>query len=464
MFSTLFKGQSIPEIEKLWQSEPFIYDTAPKQNLTRWEVFQTALLLSQFNFDTNETNPLSAIVLFQQRQHFLIACLAIALKKGQAILPPNLAENTLTNLQSEHANLWVFGDDPLPTLNNQQSIQSTQIDEIINQVKATPQPFNATQLADAILSCQDSEIWLYTSGSTGLPKKVVKTWFNMIQSANLAIERFDLMTPCFIVATVPNQHMFGLETTIFWPFFSKASLWHERPIFPEDVISALSENTQSPALLVSTPLHLNKLIAFDLDWPKHLSRLISATAPLPKALAVQIEQQLDIQAFEVYGSTETASIASKQTTASEMWQTYKTTEFQKLANGSYAVKTAGLTDFQPLNDQIELTEKINNQHFKLGKRDSDLIKIAGKRASLAELNLHLQSIEGISEGVFMQPDHSQRLSAFVASTLSSPQILKALRKSIDPVFLPRPIIFLSELPRNEVGKVLYNELQSQVTQ
>jgi len=460
MYSTLLQSQSSVNVKALWQSEPFIVGNMPNQNLTRWEVLQAAEQLSQHNLGLSNSTPLSATVLFQQRHHFLISCLAVALKKGHTILPPNLAQNTLSQLNKAQCNLWVFDDETPQGLKEQNQVQSRQIDYIIDQVKSQPLDFDEQDLESLFSSIKDSEIWLYTSGTTGAPKKIIKTWQNLIHSAQIAINRFQLMQPNYIVATVPNQHMFGLETAIFWPLFSQSSLWFERPLFPEDIRDALQANSNFPALLVSTPLHLNKLQAFDLKWPTHLTRVLSATAPLSKSLAEQVEKQMDVQVFEIYGSTETASIASKQTTVSDQWFCYQNVELQPQHNQNYAVKTPGLNQFELLNDQIEL---IDPRHFKLGKRNSDLIKIAGKRASLAELNHRLQSIEGLTEGVFIPSKTSERLIAFVVSDLSSPDIIKALRKSIDPVFLPRPIIFLKTLPRNEVGKVLYNELQSNLT-
>ena len=457
MQSTLFKNQSDSEIEALWFSEPFIYHDSPDQNLSRWEILQAALRLS---LDITSSQPLSAMILFQQRHVFLIACLAIALKNGRVILPPNTTENTLKNLHYELPNIWLFSDKVPTSFQHESQVSSQHIEAVITSIKKSPPLFDLKALTQFFAQIKSSEIWLYTSGSTGQPKKVVKTWQNMMDSANLAISRFDLMTPCFIVTTVPNQHMFGLETSIFWPFFSKASLWHERPMFPEDIIAALSLNTQQPALLVSTPLHIKKLIAFKLEWPNHLNRLLSATAPMPSTLAQKAEQQMKVQLFEVYGSTETASIASKQSTVSELWQPYQNVEFQKTSPKQYVVKTDGLDDFQPLHDQIEF---INHPQFKLGKRDNDLIKIAGKRISLAELNRSLCAIEGISDGVFIQPQHSERLAAFVVATRNSLEIQKALRKTIDPVFLPRPIIFLNTLPRSDVGKVLHNVLLKHLT-
>lgn len=455
MLSFLLNSQSPAELQRLWQSTPFIYRKTPNQNLTRWEVFLAAEQLSQTGFSTHSNAQHSALLLFEQRDHFLIGLLATAMRQGQAVLPPNLAEKTLEKLKSDMPNLSVLGDDLPKGLHNQPQISSKQINDIIQDVQKSGQPFDQQRFVETFEAIQNSEIWLYTSGTTGKPKKIIKTWQNMICSAALAIDRFQLMQPCYIVATVPNQHMFGLETALFWPFFSKASLWYGRPIFAEDIISALSNNPTQPALLVSTPLHLKKLLAFELKWPTHLSRLLSATAPLSQTLAEQLESEFKAKLFEVYGSTETASIASRQTTSTEVWQTYKGVSFECLSNKRYAVKAPGLTGPQVLNDQIE---PLNEQHFKLGKRDNDLIKVAGKRASLTELNHHLQSIPDITEGVFIQHPSAERLTLFVVSSLTPSDILCELRKLIDPAFLPRPITYLKALPRNGVGKILYNEL------
>jgi acyl-coenzyme A synthetase/AMP-(fatty) acid ligase len=68
-------------------------------------------------------------------------------------------------------------------------------------------------------------------------------------------------------------------------------------------------------------------------------------------------------------------------------------------------------------------------------------------------------VPGVQDGTFCLPARNAvgdicRLAAFVvAPQLSSKQILAALRAHIDPVFLPRPIVFVDRLPRNDTGKI-----------
>jgi acyl-coenzyme A synthetase/AMP-(fatty) acid ligase len=109
----------------------------------------------------------------------------------------------------------------------------------------------------------------------------------------------------------------------------------------------------------------------------------------------------------------------------------------------------------PLPDMIELR---GAGRFLLHGRTTDLVNIAGKRTSLAHLNYHLNSIEGVRDGVFVVPEQQgeavTRLAAYVvAPGLSSEALLSALRERIDSAFLPRPLHFVDALPRNETGKL-----------
>ena len=69
-----------------------------------------------------------------------------------------------------------------------------------------------------------------------------------------------------------------------------------------------------------------------------------------------------------------------------------------------------------LQDVVELLPK---RHFRLCGRNSDLLEIAGKRASLADLTRRLLSIDGVVDGIMFQLDAThasgiQRIAALVA--------------------------------------------------
>jgi acyl-coenzyme A synthetase/AMP-(fatty) acid ligase len=103
----------------------------------------------------------------------------------------------------------------------------------------------------------------------------------------------------------------------------------------------------------------------------------------------------------------------------------------------------------------------DDQSFSVLGRSDDLIKIAGKRASLAELNLILNHIDGIDDGLFFH-FRNERLSAIVVSNLPKKTILTELKQSIDAVFLPRMIYYVPSVPRNRMGKINQTELQDMI--
>jgi len=111
----------------------------------------------------------------------------------------------------------------------------------------------------------------------------------------------------------------------------------------------------------------------------------------------------------------------------------------------------------PLMDVIEPLG--DGERFLLHGRTADLVNIAGKRNSLGYLNHQLTAIPGVRDGAFFLPDETEpdgvtRLMAFVvAPGLDAATILAALRRAIDPAFLPRPLVFLDRLPRQLTGKL-----------
>jgi len=101
-------------------------------------------------------------------------------------------------------------------------------------------------------------------------------------------------------------------------------------------------------------------------------------------------------------------------------------------------------------------------------RVADLVNIAGKRSSLAYLSHQLNSIPGVVDGAFFHVDDPRaahtgvaRVAAcVVAPQLDAAQVVEQLRRRIDPVFLPRPLVFVAQLPRTSTGKLPQEALRS----
>jgi acyl-coenzyme A synthetase/AMP-(fatty) acid ligase len=292
----------------------------------------------------------------------------------------------------------------------------------------------------------------FTSGTTGRPNPHPKYWGDLVGCAHAAKRRFGFGSGQSIVATVPPQHMYGLELSILVPWITGAAIAVARPFFPADIRAELIK-VPARRVLITTPVHLRACAEADLDWPEvHL--VISATAPLPIKLARRIETLMSTRVCEIYGSTESGSIASRETCRDPLWRWYDGVRAER--DGETVSVDATFTHGQvPLADLLELAP---NGRFRLIGRSTDMIKVAGKRASLADLNAKLNSIDGVQDGVFFapEPDRGQvgRLAVIaVAPGLNRKAIIAGLAGRIDPVFYPRRVVLVDRLPRTEAGKL-----------
>jgi acyl-coenzyme A synthetase/AMP-(fatty) acid ligase len=246
--------------------------------------------------------------------------------------------------------------------------------------------------------------------------------------------------------------MYGLEMSVLLPLRSRAAICSGQPFFPADIAQALAA-TPAPRVLVTTPIHLRALLRDGAALPP-LQAIVTATAPLEKELAAEAEGHFAAPVIEVFGSTETCVIAHRRTVHDEPWHLYPGVELHPQPDGTL-VQAAHFPAPTLLQDIVEL---LPSRQFVLRGRNSDLLEIAGKRASLGDLNRRLLAIAGVEDGVMFTLDADAgsvcRLAALVvAPALSEAHILAALRAAVDPVFLPRPLRIVSALPRNGTGKL-----------
>jgi acyl-coenzyme A synthetase/AMP-(fatty) acid ligase len=262
-----------------------------------------------------------------------------------------------------------------------------------------------------------------------------------------------------LLGTVPPQHMYGLESTLMMPLQAGIAIHGGRPFYPADVCDAV-RTLPRPRLLVTTPVHLRTLISEASAFPA-LDLIICATAPLTPQLAAQAEAQFGCPLHEIYGCTEAGQVATRRTVETAEWQALPEIAMRQDEKGAW-VSGGHVRDEILLSDMIELRDR---DRFVLHGRKADLVNIAGKRTSLAHLNYHLNSIEGVQDGVFIVPEETgesvARLMAFVvAPEASRSTVLEALRARIDPAFMPRPLSFVAALPRNATGKLPHAALQA----
>lgn len=308
--------------------------------------------------------------------------------------------------------------------------------------------------------------WVFTSGSTGTPVPHEKTFGKLVECMRVEAQRLGLPAGVShaIVATVPPQHMYGFEASVLLPLVSGNALCAERPFYPADICAALAA-VPRPRVLVTTPIHLRALVGADLAIPD-TDLIVSATAPLSVQLAAEVERRCATRLLEIYGSTETGSIAVRRTTATPEWRLWPEVALE-MRDGEIWAHGGHIEQATRMCDVIEA---LDAGRFLLHGRLADLVNIAGKRSSLAYLNHQLNSIPGVLDGAFFHGDVPATEAAVtrvgacvVAPGLDAAAIAAELRRRIDPVFLPRPLLLVASLPRTSTGKLPLEALRSLVS-
>lgn len=405
--------------------------------LTRAEVLAAAQ-------DLSATLPERAHVLngCTSRYGFIVAFLAAILRGQITILPSDRTERVANKLAARYPGLYRLSD-----AREEGVLETVQVPD--------PEPGPVGTVGVSSLARQTVVATVYTSGSTGEPVAHDKTIGLLAATAEAISERFSLEGPqdTSLLATVPPQHMYGLEMTVCLPFWAGVSVHSGRPLFPADVASALRA-LPAPRILVTTPTHLKALLESAIELPPP-AKIISATAPLSDAAAKAVEDRFDTEVCEIFGFSEAGTVATRRTVEGPRWRTCRGLTLGRRHDVCY-VEGENFPAPVPMTDIVEV---LTPDLFELRGRSSDTINIAGKRASLSGLNAILNELDGVRDGAFYLAEEAHnggtaRLVAFVvAPGRSLEQVRSDLRKAVDPAFLPRQIYFVADLPRSETGKL-----------
>lgn len=387
------------------------------------------------------------------RYEFLVGFSAAMLRRQVTLLPQSRAPQALRRVAADYPDSYALTD-PDDTIEGIESLPIRSRGGSASWPAEIPRvPLNQV-VAIA-----------FTSGSTGQPMPNKKTWGALTAVACATGARLGIKAGAraAVVATVPHQHMFGLEASVMLPVMHGLVMHAGRPLFPADIRSALAE-VSGHRILVTTPLHLRACLTEGVRVPP-VRLILSATAPLARSLAQEAERHFHTEVHEIFGFAEAGSVAERRTIDGDRWRPLDGIRLVQ-ADTFWMVQAEYLPAPVRVPDRITVDAE---GMFVVQGREADQVNVAGHRVSLGDLNQKLLAIDGVQDGIFFLPDEGgelvTRLMAFVvAPGKTSEEIQRVLRTHIDPVFLPRPLICVPSLPRNATGKLPRESLQEMARQ
>ncbi|MCU6667358.1 AMP-binding protein [Enterobacteriaceae bacterium H4N4] len=312
-------------------------------------------------------------------------------------------------------------------------------------------------------------IELFTSGSTGAAKRVVKTLTALDREAALLATFFgDRLHGCRVVASVAPYHQYGLTFRLFLPL-AQGLVMHSVTIAYSEQLAAL--DPQYRYLFISSPAFLKRIDAQLASPP--VAVLFSAGGSLAWDTVDKTHRWLNIWPDEIYGSTETGVLAWRHYQHEGLcWRPLPGIHFHQDKRG-LRVSSPLIPHGEglPLDDVLQFDD---TGGFSLVGRKDRLVKIEEKRISLNEIEQYLRALEGVCDAAALPITRNGRqgIGALLVLNDAAREQLKqrgnkaqlqawrrALRPWLDPVAVPRDWRIVDEIPVNSMNKRIYAQLQ-----
>ena len=334
-------------------------------------------------------------------------------------------------------------------------------------------------------------VTFHTSGSTSNPKSIVKTFESLAKEVAFHRARLaDILEqkPTFL-STVEPQHMYGTLWRTMLPRAAECPADPEVILTPESLIAKMSAARK--VFLVTTPSFLERFAAYaDLyEVPQNCIAITTSGALLTPAVSAAAARIFGVVPTEIFGSTETGGVASRQQNTPDCdWTVFDPVKVQTTPDGRLEVRSPfSFKKRFAMGDAVTLSA--DRRTFKLHGRLDRLVKIAEQRVLLPELEDAVRALPEIADAALcpLEGPHGTYLGLVVVTrrvednapyhtelhdsgrarcpqraTVYHNRAL-ALRQKLLPIFpkgtVPKKYRFVHELPRNAQGKVLASAIR-----
>lgn len=314
-----------------------------------------------------------------------------------------------------------------------------------------------------------------TSGSTGVPKCLYFTHAEMLADGELTERAFGYGKSERILGLVPWGHAYGLGTVIMPALRTGhviCGLDSPLPARIEEVCGRLK-----PSVFPVVPTIIRALVASDIrcDCFGSVRILITAGAKLDPTLATAFYDRYGLKAKNLYGSSETGSIAcdpigDETMKGDSVGWTIEGVTVVRSRSGRLKVCSPAVYSHQ--NRQSKFDDRFSNCMGDFGYVDEEgrvviqsrakgFVKIGEKRIGLADVESRLLSVEGV-RAVFalgLDTEKGQVLAAAIESSVPRKVLSQQIRESLPPKCRPKVWEVMETLPATARGKVSKTEIQ-----
>ncbi|MDR1614991.1 MAG: AMP-binding protein [Campylobacteraceae bacterium] len=308
----------------------------------------------------------------------------------------------------------------------------------------------------------DYDIMLFTSGTTGMPTGAFKTKKHIQSEVEVLANLFKSYGITKIAASIPFIHIYGILILMLAKFLDIDLRFRER-FLPADLADLAGENS----LIATTPLYINAFLQTEEKYDFKGSLFVSSTAPLSDTSAGEFCKRFNANIIQLYGSTETGGIAYRKNGES-LWQPLHGVVCTKAKDTCLHVHSPWVSDylyeggFKHLGGKIKTFDKVEFQgdKFELKGRESNIIKIGGKRLSVIQIESIIENHPKVKTALIDVVKNSdnkslkdENLLVYIEGEKPTVSELKNLiKKDIGTINIPMEIVMVEKIPKSQMGK------------
>lgn len=311
-----------------------------------------------------------------------------------------------------------------------------------------------------------ADVVFATSGSTGDAKRVVRSEESLMEDAAALVSAFSDVwrSRPAVVSSVRPEHMYGALWRVRAPAVAGSR------VDPAVVVSVEELSAVCPrygrVLFVTTPSFLEKaLLHPDFAALKgSFEAIVTSGSLLRRETSLAVASAVAVCPTEIFGSTETGTVAFRRRTEGENWRVIDDVGFSRSDDGRLVVDSP----FAMVRPYVmgDIVEIVSSREFVLLGRADRRVKILERYVSLTETEKAIAAHPLVSRvRVETTADAVPRLGALIvpseegAAALSCgtyASVAARLRRDLLSVSgalaFPRRIRFVRALPFNEQGK------------
>lgn len=308
------------------------------------------------------------------------------------------------------------------------------------------------------MTVEQELLTLFTGGSTGMPRIWSKSVRNIFGEALYMADRYEINDTDIIVATVSPHHIYGLLFSVLIPLVCSARVLGETPSFPAEIVHLVGR--ESASILVSVPAHYRVMKGRTLG--ASVKQAFSSAGMLAEEDSLDFSRCNNVGVVEVYGSTETGGIATRNRAADQKnFHPLNPVDWQIKAGRLYVRSPFLSPDLATNLEGFFLSgDRVQNRSdggFSLHGRADAICKVGGVRVDLDEIRDLLQRQPNVKECVVVPlPDKGGRGNRIAALLRGKAVDICALQKYLsqflESAAQPKRIKVVSTIPVTANGK------------